>query len=176
MRHGSAKKPKASSIAPVVRSTFDGRPLLPGEVPIVPPDATSDSEGDALKVALAMFDDMLAEPAPNAASPVDGWGMIQAGDSGPQLMEAIEAAVEEALLAEPTEPQISPEVAATIPYEEWGDAGALIEEWFRSGEFLGLEADEGPTNEAGTWLEGLVGRVRRAWGTGRRSPGTPEVA
>jgi hypothetical protein len=113
---------------------------------------------DPLGAALAMFDDMLSRPTPRVATPigeVDHWSMIRAGDSGPQLIEAV---VDEVLQGEPTVEAGAP--AAAMPREGWGDSGELIEEWFRTGEFLPAEPAE-PARRI-TWLRGIYQRVKRA--------------
>jgi hypothetical protein len=145
-------------IAPVLRSTWDGRPLLPQEIPIVAAEPAPAADGDPLVAALAMFDDMLSRPAPRVATPIeahDRWGMLVKGDSGPQLMDA---AVDEALQSEPTTAEGAP--VMKVMQEGWGDSGDLIEEWFQTGEFLA----EGPIelDQRITWFGQLVRRVRRA--------------
>jgi hypothetical protein len=144
-------------IAPVLRSTWDGRPLLPQEVPIVAVEPAPETAADPLVAALAMFDDFLSRPAPRVATPVDSvdrWGMIQKGDSGPQLIEAV---VDEVLQGEPTMAEGAP--LMKVAQEGWGDSGDLIEEWFQTGEFLASEPIE--LDRRVTWFGQLVRRVRR---------------
>ncbi len=164
MRPTRTRRRHLKEIAPVLRSTWDGRPLLPQEVPIVTLDPMSAVEADPLEAALAMFDDMLSRPAPRVATPVaaeDRWGMIRAGDSGPLL---IEAAVDEALPGEPTLQEGVP-VEAVAP-DGWGEASEMIEDWFQTGEFLAVNAEPVPQI---TWLGSILERVRQAL-RGTRAP------
>ena len=186
MRPTRTRRRHLKEIAPVLRSTWDGRPLLPQEVPIVSVEPMPAADTDPLEAALAMFDDMLSRPAPRVATPigrVDQWGMIRAGDSGPLL---VDATVDEALPGEPTldacapdglrpagaiagghgDPQRVPMFEEGAPAQEmvadgWGDSGDLIEDWFRTGEFLAAESPE-PMPRV-PWLRGILQRVRRAW-------------
>ena len=159
MRPTRTRRRHLKEIAPVLRSTWDGRPLLPQEVPIVAVEPMPAADTDPLEAALAMFDDMLSRPAPRVATPigeVDRWGMLRAGDSGPLL---VEAAVDEALPGELTLQEGAP--ALEMATDGWGDSGDLIEDWFRTGEFLAPEAAEpGPRI---TWFQGILQRMRRAW-------------
>jgi hypothetical protein len=144
-------------IAPVLRSTWDGRPLLPQEVPIIAVEPAPEADRDPLVAALAMFDDMLSRPAPRVATPIesiDRWGMIQQGDSGPQLLEAV---VDEVLHGEPTMAEGAP--VMKMATDGWGDSGDLIEEWFQTGEFLASEPIE--LDRPISWFGHLVRRVRR---------------
>lgn len=165
----SRSRRRQREIAPVLRSTWDGRPLLPQEIPIITMDPAPAAETDPLEAALAMFDDMLSRPAPRVATPIGGedrWGMIRAGDSGPLL---VEAAVDEVLPGEPTIQAGAP--ALELAPDGWGDSGDMIEDWFRTGEFLAAEPAE-PAPRI-PWLRGIVQRVRRAWqGTPIRADGT----
>jgi hypothetical protein len=154
---------KEKEIDPVFRTTWDGRPLLPQEVPIIAVQEVVEAGTDPLVAALAMFDDMLSRPAPRVATPiepVDRWGMIREGDSGPVLLEAM---VDEVLAGEPTVQEGAP--AVEMATDGWGDSGDLIEEWFRTGEYLTPEPPE--SDPPITWFGALVQRVRRAW-PGRR--------
>ncbi len=157
MRPSRARRRHLKEIGPVLRSTWDGRPLLPQEVPIVSVDPLPAADTDPLEAALAMFDDMLSRPAPRVATPIAGedrWGMIRAGDSGPLL---IEAAVDEALPGEPTLQEGVP-VEAVAP-DGWGESSDLIEDWFQTGEFLAVNAEPVPQI---TWFGSIVERVRQA--------------
>ena len=159
MRPTRTRRRHLKEIAPVLRSTWDGRPLLPQEVPIVAVEEEPAADTDPLEAALAMFDDMLSRPAPRVATPigeVDGWGMLRAGDSGPLL---VDAAVDEALPGEPTLQEGAP--ALEMATEGWGDSGDMIEDWFRTGEFLTAEPAE-PLPRS-TWIRGILQRVKRAW-------------
>ena len=159
MRQSRARRRHLREIAPVLRSTWDGRPLLPQEVPIIAVEPASEADRDPLVAALAMFDDMLSRPAPRVATPiesVDRWGMMQQGDSGPQL---VDAAVDEVLHGEPTVAEGAP--VMKLATDGWGDSGDLIEEWFQTGEFLAAEPLE--PGQPSTWFGALVQRVRRAW-------------
>ena len=159
MRPTRTRRRHSREIAPVLRSTWDGRPLLPQEVPIISMEPMPAVDTDPLEAALAMFDDMLSRPAPRVATPihsVDRWGMIRAGDSGPLL---VEAAVDEVLHGEPTLQEGAPAVEMTR--DGWGDSGDLIEEWFRTGEFLAAESPEPMPRSQ--WLRGILQRVKRAW-------------
>ena len=156
---------RQKEIAPVIRSTYDGRPLLPQEIPIVTIEPPPPVETDPLAAALTMFKDMLSRPAPRVATPIEsieGWGMIRQGDSGPELLDAV---VDEVLHGEPTTAEGAPVMKVTA--EGWGDAGDLIEEWFQTGEFLAAEPIE--LDQPITWFGQLVRRVRRAW-SGQRRP------
>ena len=164
MRPSRTRRRHSREIAPVLRSTWDGRPLLPQEVPIITVEPMPAPDVDPLAAALAMFDDMLSRPAPRVATPigdVDRWGMIQAGDSGPLL---VEAAVDEALPGEPTLQQGVP--ALEMASDGWGESGDLIEDWFQTGEFLAVNAAPVPQI---TWLGSILDRVRQAL-RGTRAP------
>jgi hypothetical protein len=167
MRPLRARRRQLKEIAPVLRSTWDGRPLLPQEIPIIGAEPAPAADTDPLVAALAMFDDMLSRPAPRVATPIesfDRWGMIQKGDSGPQLMDAV---VDEVLHGEPTMAEGAP--AMKVTHEGWGDSGDLIEEWFQTGEFLAAEPID--LDRRITWFGSLVRRVRRAW----LAPRTPDA-
>ena len=56
MRPSRARRRHLKEIAPVLRSTWDGRPLLPQEVPIMTVDPPPAADTDPLEAALAMFD------------------------------------------------------------------------------------------------------------------------
>jgi hypothetical protein len=158
MRPTRTRRRHLKEIAPVLRSTWDGRPLLPQELPIIAVEEMPVDDTDPLEAALAMFDDMLSRPAPRVATPIieaDRWGMLRAGDSGPLL---VEAAVDEALPGEPTLQEGAP--AMQMATAGWGDSGDLIEDWFRTGEFLTVDAEE-PAPRT-TWLQGIFRRVKRA--------------
>lgn len=168
MRPSRARRRQLREIAPVLRSTWDGRSLLPQEVPIIAVEPAPAADMDPLVAALAMFDDMLSRPAPRVATPIEcieHWGMIRKGDSGPQLLEAV---VDEVLNGEPTMAEGAP--AMKMATDGWGDSGDLIEEWFQTGEFLAPEPAE-PELPA-TWFGALVRRVRRAWSSPRQPAAT----
>ena len=165
MRQSRARRRHLKEIAPVLRSTWDGRALLPQEVPIIAVEPAPDTATDPLVAALAMFDDMLSRPAPRVATPIDSidrWGMIQKGDSGPQMIEAV---VDEVLHGEPTMAEGAP--VMKVAAEGWGDSGDLIEEWFQTGEFLASEPID--LDQRVTWFGQLVRRVRRVWDGERAS-------
>jgi hypothetical protein len=158
MRPTRTRRRHPREIAPVLRSTWDGRPLLPQEVPIVTVEPIPAADIDPLEAALAMFDDMLSRPAPRVATPIqaiDRWGMIHAGDSGPLLVEAV---VDEVLQGEPTLQEGAP--GMEMARDGWGDSGDLIEEWFQTGEFLAAEPPE-PERRV-TWIRGMLQRMKRA--------------
>jgi hypothetical protein len=165
MRPYRARRRQLKEIAPVLRSTWDGRPLLPQEVPIIAVEPAPEVDTDPLVAALAMFDDMLSRPAPRVATPIesiDHWGMIREGDSGPVLLEA---AVDEVLHGEPTMAEGAP--LMKVATDGWGDSGDLIEEWFQTGEFLAAEPID--LDRRITWFGSLVRKVRRAW-SGEQTP------
>jgi len=120
--------------------TYEGRPLLPGEVPIIPYYAvpTGRSRRDSHRAAAALFDDLALGTAV-AAVREDRWQ-----------------------IAGPYDPI---EDGPTGPVEHtWGESGELIEEWFRSGEIeLVAAVAEEPPPPSLSFLGALCERIRRVF-------------
>ncbi len=140
-------------IAPA--QTFDGKALLPQEVPAVPCySAATPARTECHRVATALFQELSARPVEEAvARVIEGWEITAP------------CAAEELVAAD----------AACEPHE-WGDSGELIEEWFRSGEQdLGeIEAEAAPPP---TLLRTLSKTIRRLWARAGEEPeAAPELS
>jgi hypothetical protein len=145
-----------------VPRTYEGRPLLPGEVPIIPYYAVSAgrSRRDSHRAAAALFDD-LALGAAVAAVREDRWQIAgpPVGGPGPATSLSLGGPGPATSMYDPLED------GPTGPVDHaWGESGALIEEWFRTGE-VELEAAlaEEPAPTVMSLLEALCERVRRVF-------------
>ena len=128
---------RSRSIRPVVRTKIDGEPLLPGEIPMIPYyQAKVPPRRESCDLAEVLFERLAAYQDhldEQAVSLVDRWQIVD-----PLPDEA-------------------------VPEEHtWGESGELIEQWFRTGEYLLADDESEPESEL-TWLDALCERMRRIW-------------
>ncbi|HEY3358797.1 MAG TPA: hypothetical protein VGQ83_36450 [Polyangia bacterium] len=148
----------------MVMRTYDGRPLLPGEVPVIPyyPVTAGRSRRDSHRAASALFEDLAIESAVAAARREDRW----------QISIPLEEDV-----TERTETPAAPAPDDARPQAQgagWGDSGDLIEQWFESGDCLSGAVRAAAESDAPrivapepsvilAWIGGICDRVRRVW-------------
>ena len=154
-----------------IRTTYEGRRLLPQELPIISAERMAELREDEMAAVRAVCEDMLSTPTPPTA---EAAGEAWASDRWPRAERTLSHAGEEqtassrssgdvvdvfGALSEKGETLQAATEQAVTEEEGWGEANAIIEEWFRTGEF-GLHAIEEIEPET-TWLGSILRRVRR---------------
>jgi hypothetical protein len=147
--------------------TFEGRPLLPGEVPVIPyyRAAAERSRRMSHRAAAALFEDLSLEAATAAARREDRWQSSLAADDDVTEKTPVDERWAEAGGAD------DEGVEASQMEPVWGEASQMIERWFESGEVLAarVAAAPQPVEESEPslilgWVGSLCERVRRVWG------------
>jgi hypothetical protein len=133
--------------------TYEGRPLLPGEVPVIPYYAVpiARSRDESHQAAAALFDDLLIESAVEWVRE-DRWQISGLVDLT-ELAELVEDDSTDRMVLE----------------HAWGDSGELIEQWFRTGEYPVEEAAprelvSPEPSGVRTWFHALRTGARRIFG------------